>query len=398
MNGNRFHARDGLRGVCALLVVLYHGPRGSHLGRLDLVQNAYLFVDFFFVLSGFVLSHGYYLRLRDGLSPWRFAARRLARLWPLHLATLAGFVLLDVAGRVAGLKSPPFDSNYFWSLAANLALVHSLGWEFPSHWNVPSWSISVEFYFCVVFALLARYSRRWMVPAAVALVLGSLAMLLRDPEHMKTTQFGIFRCTAGFLLGHFVWRLWRNTVGVTIPAPSVGEATAALLAVVFVWRADASPGSVAAPFVFAVLVYALARGEGAISRLLASKPLLRLGQYSYGLYLTHVLVMVTFADVAYAVTMLTRLPVYTALTAGVAEGTRHVWLADAVVLLLVALSQMAAVAAYWWVERPFIAPGREEMTFAGFGHRPRRAAWSNASSRPTASLGSLAGNGAPGRD
>ena len=93
----RFVALDGWRGVCASLVALFHMPTGSHLGQLLPVQNAWLFVDFFFVLSGFVISHAAEGRLWRPGENSRFLLKRFARLWPLHAVMLGAMVLLEAA-------------------------------------------------------------------------------------------------------------------------------------------------------------------------------------------------------------------------------------------------------------------------------------------------------------
>lgn len=55
------------------------------------MRNAYLFVDFFFVLSGFVIASTYQERIAGGFSVWRFMLLRLGRLYPLHIAVLVAF-------------------------------------------------------------------------------------------------------------------------------------------------------------------------------------------------------------------------------------------------------------------------------------------------------------------
>ncbi len=59
---NRFEALDGWRGICACLVVLFHFHGYSPLNTSGLIRNSYLFVDFFFVLSGFVIACNYSTR------------------------------------------------------------------------------------------------------------------------------------------------------------------------------------------------------------------------------------------------------------------------------------------------------------------------------------------------
>src|SRR5258708_32734760 len=129
----RFQALDGWRGIAALWVALYHSPFYGHLYGVPLVRNAYLFVDLFFVLSGFVISHAYADRLGDGKAVLVFLIRRFGRLWPLHAAVLSAFVgieLLKYFGSRHGLAlhHEPFTGSHgVVAIAANLALVHSLG-------------------------------------------------------------------------------------------------------------------------------------------------------------------------------------------------------------------------------------------------------------------------------
>src|SRR5690348_13363894 len=93
----RFRALDAWRGICALLVAAFHFPSPGAIHTSQVVQHAYRFVDFFFVLSGFVIAHAYRRSLENGeLLP--FMVRRIGRLWPLHAATLAALIVIAVAG------------------------------------------------------------------------------------------------------------------------------------------------------------------------------------------------------------------------------------------------------------------------------------------------------------
>ena len=89
----RFEVLDSLRGICALLVATFHLNVMSHVFELALLRNGWMFVDFFFVLGGFVIMTAYGGgRVRTAGDGWRFLLRRLGRVWPLHLATLAVLV------------------------------------------------------------------------------------------------------------------------------------------------------------------------------------------------------------------------------------------------------------------------------------------------------------------
>jgi peptidoglycan/LPS O-acetylase OafA/YrhL len=81
-SSQRFEVLDGWRGAAAIAVALFHLPVLSHAYGLPVIRNAYLFVDFFFVLSGFVISQAYLDRLSSPADLRRFAIRRFGRAWP----------------------------------------------------------------------------------------------------------------------------------------------------------------------------------------------------------------------------------------------------------------------------------------------------------------------------
>jgi len=109
--GNTVHyaTLDGLRGVAAVAVVAFHAPAAVVAGWRP--ESAFLAVDFFFVLSGFVIAHAYDERLGRGLTGLEFLRRRVIRLFPLYLvasalaamaAAAAVFVLHDASQWTAG--------------------------------------------------------------------------------------------------------------------------------------------------------------------------------------------------------------------------------------------------------------------------------------------------------
>jgi len=82
--GGRFLVPDSWRGICALMVALFHFPTRSMFSQSAFVGGAYLFVDFFFVLPGFVIASSYGSRLSKPDELARFALVRLGRIYPLH--------------------------------------------------------------------------------------------------------------------------------------------------------------------------------------------------------------------------------------------------------------------------------------------------------------------------
>ncbi len=287
-SGDRFVALDAWRGLAALAVALYRLEVDGSFYALSFVRNSWLFVDFFFVLSGFVIAFAYLDRIQDTRSTLKFTIRRFGRLWPLHVAMLLAFVALEAThlmrGEAAfqGAKAP-------WTLLPEMALAHGLGFTGLTDWNSPSWSISTEFWTYLVFAALVLGFRRRLALAATAMVAFSLAALVSlSPNGMDVTfDYGLLRCLAGFFAGVLTLIVWRTVKDkIALPAPTALEIAAAAFAIVFVATAGRTWLSFAAPFVFAPVVLVFAFQRGALSRLLITRPMQAIGEWSYAIYMT----------------------------------------------------------------------------------------------------------------
>src|SRR5271166_1046431 len=147
--GARYVALDAWRGVAALMVALHHFPTNSSIYGLALVRNAYLFDDFFFVLSGFVIAANYQDRIARGFNIRRFMLLRIGRLYPLHFVMLLAFALTETLFALSGSVSDS-GRDFFsgstspWALATNLLLIQSLGFNDGLTLNGVAWSISAE--------------------------------------------------------------------------------------------------------------------------------------------------------------------------------------------------------------------------------------------------------------
>lgn len=327
---SRYRALDGLRGVAALMVAVFHFGALWHLAGFPLIANAYLFVDFFFVLSGFVIAHAYGRRLGSALEVAQFATRRLGRVYPLHIAALAALVALEaikLVGTRAGVLHPlfePFSADSAMAgntLPHQLLLTHALGFLDRLTWNHPSWSISAEFWTYLVFAaLMVGITRERMRTIAftglAVLSLGLVAANSTDGMNV-TYDLGFWRCLAGFMTGVLTFELVgrfldRAPTGRARLLPTfhagVAECTMAGIALLFVLLAGHSFVSLLAPLVFAPLVAILAFSSGPVSQVLLTRPLQNLGAWSYSIYMVHVPILtvllplvargqyVTFAD------------------------------------------------------------------------------------------------------
>jgi hypothetical protein len=339
MAAPRFRSLDAWRGGCALVVALFHFQATGFLHGNLLVERASRLVDFFFVLSGFVIAYAYAESLRAG-GLVEFLRRRAARLWPLHLFVLAACIVMALAGRVVGLSV----SGWTWdSLPANLTLTHA--WHLTGRltWNGPSWSISAEIAAYLLFALLAwRLAGRALAAACAAAMLLALGLiLLAAPEGMGSTwDWGVARCLYGFMAGALAW-MARDRLGWR-PRGEIAACAAALLAVAFL------PAGIDAAIVpvFAWTVLVFADDAGPLSRLL-HRPLPQLlGRLSYSIYMVHYVVGIALMALLTLLTPLVR----------EVDGTSTLvapwWLTQPVTVLYLAAVILVSAVTWRFVEQP----------------------------------------------
>jgi peptidoglycan/LPS O-acetylase OafA/YrhL len=186
----RYEALDSLRGICACGVVFYHFNAPGWLCGSPVARGGEMFVDFFFVLSGFVIAASYGQRLRKGFSLGRFMGLRFGQVYPLHLAMLLVFVAMELVALVKPSLSPrpPFTgARSLQHLADNVFLLEATGLSGGPSWNTPSWSICVEFWTYLIAALVLRFSRRWLWPVLGALMAGAAWQLAHGDHYLLDT-------------------------------------------------------------------------------------------------------------------------------------------------------------------------------------------------------------------
>jgi peptidoglycan/LPS O-acetylase OafA/YrhL len=308
---NHFEALDGWRGLCACLVVLFHFHGYSPIYTSALIRNSYLFVDFFFVLSGFVIAWNYGTRLASSRDVRHFLVLRVGRLYPLHIFMLFVFLAWETAkllmGHGGANGSPAFTGETQpGTVLSNIFLVQSLHLNDTLSWNAPSWSISTELWAYVVFAAVSVTFglRNWMIALLAAAAPLFLLQVTRTGMDI-TYDWGLVRCLFGFALGVGCARIYRARRDRLAATGAIGASaleTIALAAVVsFVAYAGTSNWSLLAPFVFAVAVLVFANERGAWSRLLQLRFFKWLGTLSYSIYLTHYFFVVNLPIVVHRV-------------------------------------------------------------------------------------------------
>lgn len=307
MRVSRFEALDAWRGICAVIVVVFHfvAMMPSSLEHSLFLRNGYLFVDFFFVLSGFVLCHSYRGRIGSLGDLQRFAIRRFGRVWPLHAVVLGVFVavvaVVDRMPHPAVLSLTPSGGAYsFDALIPSFLLLNAMGLTPQGTvWNGPAWSIGAEFYVYLLFAMLIVIASRRLMLASLALSLCALVLgYLWAPALMNATwDYGFIRCIAGFFGGVVAYYVYELSGERSLTRATLWEAGAAALVVAFIVYASNGADSVsvlslAAPLVFGAAVVTFAGEQGLVSLLLKARPFRALGRYSFSIYMIHMPLLV----------------------------------------------------------------------------------------------------------
>jgi len=295
---SRYVGLDFLRFVAASLVVLYHYDTFFDL-RLDRfglnVSRLNSMVDFFFILSGFVIATAYAERLRDWSDYRAFLVSRLARVYPLHLLTLLAFLALTALGARLGVKANHPELAKLSGLPATLMLTQA--WGFVDHmtFNMPAWSISAEWFVYLLAPMLLALVRRMPLAGALvvalvfALAMGETraALGMRDWSE-ATYDFGMLRALPLFFIGLAIapaisaaprlgWPRWWMTY-------------AALAAVAVGLQLDIRAELLAALFALTIILAALCEREDRPSWM-RSAAAGSLGDASYAIYLLHALVV-----------------------------------------------------------------------------------------------------------
>lgn len=215
----RFVFLDFFRFIFAIFVALMHYSQGQY------PIKAYLAVDFFFVLSGFVLTHAYQNRANQNGFMANFIVDRIARLYPLFLLTL--FILIFMNGYFhyktgAYLEQGwAYKDGYLYTFILNIFLLQNVGLTTSSSWNVPGWSISVEFIASCILAFFLQWhilNGKKAFWVALIVILGCYVLLFNYIHFLgdfSTNLFGslnsgLIRGCAGILLGFVAYHTFMN--------------------------------------------------------------------------------------------------------------------------------------------------------------------------------------------
>ena len=308
----RIDKLDGLRGFCCLMGVFYHYPQSflpDFVFSNFFIRESWSFVDFFFVLSGFVISYNY-SSLSNTNDFWLYIKKRFIRLYPLLFFTTVVFLFFKL-----------FSDNFFPDLVSSpksikLYLIDSINTllmlnstpvfgEMSKYlgMNHPSWSVSAEFISYVLFGLISLFffNKKQLYLLIVTCLCVAVYVI---KEQFVTSNYTWFflRGIIGFNMGCVVYWIYnkkisvKNNLELTLPF---------LIAAVFYvfhnyeFSFKGHLNLIFKPLLFSFVILVLLKTNQCFSRVLESRPLKFLGKISYSIYLNHILLLLALPRITF---------------------------------------------------------------------------------------------------
>ena len=314
----RFTKLDGLRGFFSLMIVFYHYDKEFLPKFFDnfLINNSYVFVDFFFVLSGFVISYNY--NSLDTLKKFiSFTKKRIIRLYPLHLYTTIVYFVYILFSRLILINIFPEyfqDSSFTYKkhiepFFDGIILTNStpiLGTS--SGTNGPSWSISSEMISYLTFGLITFLaSKRVKEFYFLLIIFFSSLLCYHYGNFFVGGEYGFLRGFVGFFSGCFVWKAYSRNK--TLKINNNIEFLIPILLVLIIFLIDYFDqtkiglilGIFTIPSFFSISIFILLYSNGFLSKILKTQFFQYLGKISFSIYLNHYLLLILFLKPIYRI-------------------------------------------------------------------------------------------------
>ena len=288
----------GIRALAAFLVLFLHADQNIPVGftNIGVVSRGYLGVDLFFLLSGFILTYVYFdsMERPTGRKFAIFIWHRFIRLYPVHIAVLAALVIAVLGAGQLGLNLRSPEAFTLDALPWQVLLIHAWGVTDQMSWNVPSWSISAEWfaYLCfpfVAYGLGRVRDPRWLLALAGA-SLGTAALIFSLMGWGLASAWiapsALVRIAGSFVCGAALCRYAVLCRALESKSTLNDVAAMASLVVFLILPSLGAPDYILIALL-AVFIAALAMSSGVTARLFSLAPLIWLGEISYSLYMVH---------------------------------------------------------------------------------------------------------------
>lgn len=295
-------ALEGWRGIVSCFVMMFH----FYIFFADtlFIPYAYMGVDFFFILSGFIISRQYEAGIATrGVSFMKFAIRRLGRLYPLYIFSIVMFVAVNHFYIVPTNPKEEMihigmGPDLVWQLLLQLTMLGNIG-GMVMPWNGPAWSVSVEWIVNLGFFFLAWKLRR--IPAllwAAIAIFCAIYLIDYSPQHLNLIMADqpffnptLARGFLGFALGALIFRFHHSLPKLSWFTLHMLDALLIIATMILIAYYD-SEFVVGIDYLFLFILFpqfiilSLYRASW-VGRIASLPPFTFLGKISYSIYLLH---------------------------------------------------------------------------------------------------------------
>ena len=300
----RINKLDGLRGFCSIMVLLFHYPYEylpDFLYNSFFIRQSWSFVDFFFVLSGFVISYNY-SNIYSKRSFFSFIVKRIIRLYPLLVYTTLVFFFFKVISDIFFtelVNSPKSITTYTLDTLNTLLLMNSTPFfgdlSVNLGMNFPSWSVSAEIIAYSLFGLTYLFfSSKKIISHFYLILISILIYLFKENTFLADYSWLFLRAVVGFNFGCIVNWLFKKNITVN----SFCELFLPLLVLAFLFLFNIYDSKqfflldlIVRPAFFGFVIFIILSTNNIFSKALESTPMIFLGKLSYSIYLNHVLLL-----------------------------------------------------------------------------------------------------------
>ena len=311
MKNIRFRQLDALRGVFALMVILIHFPLKNSVWTDNfLVRQSDMFVDFFFVLSGFVISYNYFNKITGFKSYYHYLKKRFLRLYPLlFYSVLLYLIFLLIFNEYFPqyINRPESPKMLLFLTLDSLTFMNSTIVFSPNlGMNYPSWSISAEMISYVIFGLTALFFGLNKKYIFLISLLFSASFLFLKRNYMMEGDWGFVRGIVCFNTGIFTFLAYNRYNSIVLNKYLEYLIPFILLLLFYCkWQLIGFQREVftllTIPIFFGSSIFIYALSKGFFVRVLLNNYFQFIGRISYSIYLNHGLVLILVTKIYFNV-------------------------------------------------------------------------------------------------
>ncbi|WP_366143281.1 acyltransferase [Soonwooa sp.] len=282
-----------LRFFFAFMVLLSHFPFPFNNVFYKIFSNGSVGVSFFFILSGFILTHNYEARFASGYNKQKFWLDRIIRIYPVHIIFLSFFALFFIC---SGNLFPNFFLKYLshFFLIQNYIPIKDV----YSNFNKPSWSICCELFFYFLFPFLVlRIRKNTLLFLILILVFPIILYLINNSGSMYIGISPFFRLP-DFIVGIFSYKIYTwakpKFKDLSLLSTSVIEVASIVILVSSLYLFSGMDYYRVFPIFWlpmVVFIIVMSLSTGTFSKIISHKIFIYLGEISYSIYMSHYLII-----------------------------------------------------------------------------------------------------------